>query len=263
MPLLRRSIRLVLLLVVTSGAFVVLWCALILLRPFPRWRRAGRNGVYRGWSRLCLRIMGGRLRVLGPPPKAPFFLVSNHLSYVDILVLAACTDAYFIAKLEIRGWPLFGILARSVGTIFVDRDSRRDVVRVNRVVEEVLGDGYGVVLFPEGTSTQGYEVARFHSSLLAFPVRQSFPVHVAAITYRTPPGEMPANLSICWWGDAPFFPHASQFMGVRRFEVDVRFSPEVHGGADRKALANELNARVAALFEPVVALDERATDTGF
>ena len=159
------------------------------LRPapagWPRLRRLTRNAIFRVWARICLRIVGGRVRVEGKPPRAPFLLVCNHLGYVDILVLAACTDAWFVAKMEMCSWPLVGMLCPSVGTIFIDRQLGRDVLRVNRLIENVLADGYGVVIFPEGTSTQGFDVRRFRTSLLDHPARSGMPVHVAALTYRT------------------------------------------------------------------------------
>lgn len=194
---------------------------------------------------------------------APFFLVSNHLSYVDVLVLGSCVEAYFIGKLEIRSWPFFGWLCRAAGTIFIDRALRRDVVRVNSLVGDVLDRGFGIVLFGEGTSTQGDVVAPFRSSLLAFPVSKKQPVHAAAIGYRTPAGEIPAHLGVCWWGDAPFFPHGWQLIGISRFEATVRFSDQTAVSDDRKDLGRKLRALVAAEFVPVVSLENRADDPGF
>ena len=199
----------------------------------------------------------------GRAPRAPFLLVSNHLGYVDIPVLAACVDAWFVAKMEIRSWPLVGVLCRSVGTVFIDRKLSPDVLRVNRLIEDVLADGYGVVLFPEGTSTQGFEVRRFRTSLLDHAARSGTPVHAAALTYRTPTGETPAHLSVCWWGDAPLFAHAQRLFELRRFDAIVRFSPEAVIAGDRKELAADLRREVERRFEPVVAPDERAFETGF
>jgi 1-acyl-sn-glycerol-3-phosphate acyltransferase len=259
---LRKVRRVVLLVVVTAWSYALLLLDLALLVPLPRLRRRGRNALYHAWSRACLRILGGRLRVEGTPPRAPFFLVTNHLSYVDIIVLASCLDAFFIAKAEIRGWPLFGLLSRTVGTIFVDRELRRDVVRVNRLIERVLDQGYGVILFPEGTSTQGYEVAGFRSALLDYPARRGMPVHAAALGYTTTPGEMPANLILSWWGDAAFLPHAKRLLGVRSFEAILRFSPRTVSSADRKTLAEAAREAVIEVFEPVVDPAQRATDSG-
>ena len=137
------------------------------------------------------------------------------------------------------------------------------MLRVNRLIEDVLADGYGVVLFPEGTSTQGFEVRRFRTSLLDHPARTRMPVHAAALTYGTEPGEPPAHRSVCWWGDAPLFAHAQRLFELRRFDVVVRFGPEAVIAGDRKELAAELHREVERLFEPVVAPDERAFETGF
>ncbi|MDX1384769.1 MAG: lysophospholipid acyltransferase family protein [Thermoanaerobaculia bacterium] len=263
MRLPRKLLRLALLFAVTAVGFASLWACLLLLLPLPSLRRRGRNAVFRGWSRGCLRVMGGRLTVTGSPPAAPFFLVTNHLSYVDVLALAACTDCYFVAKLEIRAWPLFGVLCRSVGTIFVDRESRRDVLRVNGMIGKVLEQGYGVVLFPEGTSTQGYEVAPFRSALFDYPIRSDTAVRAGALTYRGRAGDPPANLALCWWGNAPFLPHAWQLLGLRGFDVEVSFSDAALRAGDRKSLSLLGHREVERLFVPVVAAEERATATGF
>lgn len=263
MPTLRRLVRIPLLLAVTAVGFVALWLVLLLLLPVPRLRRRGRNVVFRRWSRACLRVLGGRLEIVGRAPAAPFFLVSNHVSYLDVLVLAACLDAYFVAKLEVRAWPLFGVLCRSVGTIFIDRKLRRDVVRVNRLIADVLERGYGVILFPEGTSTQGYQVDRFRAPLLEYAARDDMPVHVAAIHYETPPDQVPAHLAICWWGDAPFLAHAWQLLGLRAFRATLVFGDEPVSDGDRKQLAERLRAAVSEIFRPVVPYGERARETGF
>ncbi len=195
-------------------------------------------------------MMGGRLRVDGPRPRPPFFLVSNHLSYIDILAFAACIDAWFVAKREIRDWPLVGVLCGSVGTIFVDRKSSRDAVRANAAIEDALGRGYGVVLFPEGTFTQGVVIRRFRSSLFDHPARRRMPVHAAAVSYRTPPGEPEAIQSICWSGDAPLRSHVKRLLELHHFEVVVRFSPNALRASDRKELAVRLQEEVESIISP-------------
>ena len=261
--LLRRYLRITSLALITGFFFAILWTVFALLLPAPRLRRPARNTIFRTWARVCLRVIGACVRVEGPAPRAPFLLVCNHLGYVDIPVLASCADAWFVAKMEMRSWPIVGILCRSVGTIFLDRKTGRDVLRVNRLIEDVLRRGYGVVIFPEGTSTQGFEVRRFRTSLLDHPARRGMPVHAAALTYRTAPGEPPPNLSVCWWGDAPLFAHAQRLFELPRFEVVVRFSPHAVTAGDRKELAARLHSEVERIFEPVVAPDERALETGY
>src|SRR5690349_85129 len=94
--------------------------------------------------RRAVRVAAGGAGAAPPPP---FVLVANHLSYLDVVVLAAQTDCRFIAKLDVSSWPLVGLLCRTVGTIFVDRENRRDLVRVNAATGRAIREGVGVVLF--------------------------------------------------------------------------------------------------------------------
>lgn len=261
--ILRKLRRALLLLLVLAALAPLLAVCLVLLRPAPRVLRGIRNGLFHLWSRLSLRILGARVEVEGRPPRAPFFLVSNHLSYIDILALATVVDGYFISKVELRSWPMLGLLSRMVGTIFVNRELRRDVQRVNRVVEETLARGYGIILFPEGTSSQGYEILPFRSSLLAYPAEHGIPVYSASLSYATPPSEPPANLSVCWWGDAPFFAHFLNLLGLSRWEIKMRFLEEVETANDRKELARALQAVAVEELDPVVAPADRALETGY
>lgn len=258
----KKLARGALLLLFTLVGYPPLFVVMVVPGPWRRARQRTRNWLFRTWSRCCLRVMGCRLSVEGEVPRAPFFLVANHLSYIDILVLAAVVDVFFIAKSEISGWPGLGLLSRTVGTIFINRELRRDVKRVNRLVERTLDEGYGVVLFPEGTSTQGYEVIPFKSSLLHYPAQERLPVLAASLSYRATGGHLPANLSVCWWGDASFSAHFWQFLGIPGFEATVRFVSEPVVDPDRKALAASLRRLVADAFDPVVSFEERATETG-
>lgn len=263
MKAVRKVVKGILILAVTLWSFFTLVICLIVLLPFAEMRRQTRNRILHFWSRACLKILGGRLIVEGVPPTGQFFLVSNHVSYVDVIALGANLGCFFIAKAEVRSWPLLGYISHVAGTLFIDRELRRDVARVNALVERTLNEGYGVVLFPEGTSSQGFDLLPFRSPLLAYPVAAEMEVHTASISYRTPPGEIPANLSLCWWGDAPFAGHCLQLLGVREFEVRVRFGGAIHSGGERKALAKRLQDEVASIFVPTVAAHEQAEETGF
>src|SRR5262249_46056827 len=144
------------------------------------------------WSRWSARLIGMRIRVRGNPPAAPFFLVSNHLSYVDILAIASQAPCSFIAKAEISSWPIMGRLCLAVGTLVVERESKGDIPRVIARIESTLANGVGVVLFPEATSSKGAEVLPFRPSLLQAAARAKMPVSYASLSYRTAAGEPPA-----------------------------------------------------------------------
>lgn len=252
MVLLRSAIRLAAAAFWLFGALVglaIAWC----LQPLPRLHRSWRNRVFRTWARGMATIVGMRVAVHGRPPEAPFFLVANHLSYLDIIVLATVVDAVFVSKAEVRGWPVFGWACAGAGTIFVDRSDRKDVLRVHQEMRRWRERGYGLVMFPEGTSTVGAEVARFKPPLLEFPIREAMAVHAAAISYRTAVGQPPAHLHVCWWGDMPFFAHLIGLVKLPAFDATVHFADDPIFESDRKSLAARLHADVSARFSPVVA----------
>jgi 1-acyl-sn-glycerol-3-phosphate acyltransferase len=237
---------------VSPGGYLLLLLTLAPLASFPRALVRWRSVYFRCWSRLILGLVGVRVTVCGPVPRPPFLLVANHLSYLDILVLAANLPCIFVSKTEVQDWPLMGRIVRTLGTIFVDRSSRRDVPRVLAQMEEALGRGLGVVLFPEGTSSRGATVEPFKSPLLALAARLERPVHCAALGYRTRPGDLPADLAICWWGKVPFLPHALRLLRLRGGEATITLAEEPIVEPDRKRLAERLREAVLACFEPVV-----------
>jgi 1-acyl-sn-glycerol-3-phosphate acyltransferase len=142
-----------------------------------------------------------KIEVIGTPPKPPFFLVCNHLSYTDMAALRVAANGVFVAKSEINTWFLAGRIVRDLGMIFIDRENRRDIPRAGVEIMKRIESGEGVIVFPEGTSTKGDEVLPFNSSFLEFAARCDIPVSYAAISYRTPADEPPASLIACWWDD--------------------------------------------------------------
>lgn len=214
---------------------------------FVTWK----NRVLGWWASSCMRLMGIRMVVEGNPPDPPFILVTNHLSYLDVVPLWYLTDATFIAKSELRSWPFFGWATTMLGVIFIDRENRRDVHRVNREIDRNLRLGQGVIFFPEGTSTPGAEVVPFKAPLFHHAARNGRPVHYASISYKSGDPSRPASHSVCWWGDMDFFGHFLELLTLKRIQVTLRFGEEPVASGDRKELAAELRERVIRIFEPV------------
>ena len=192
------------------------------------------------------------VKVIGTAPKPPFFLVTNHLSYTDIAAIRSAVTGVFVAKGEIRSWFLAGRICGDMGTIFVDRENRRDIPRAGELIMERLNAGEGVIVFPEGKSTKGERVERFHSSFFEFAVEEKLPVSYASISYSTPPGEMEANRAACWWEDISFFAHLWRLMSVRQYTATITFGEKPIEGADRKQLASTLHDLVEDTFVPVL-----------
>ncbi len=186
----------------------------------------------------------------GPVPEAPFFLVANHLSYVDIVVMLALVDGVFVAKRELNQWPVVGYLTRLVGTIFLDRTSRRDAMRALEAIDRRVGEGDGVIVFPEGTSSVGAGVNPMKPALFEWAARNRFPVHCVTLGYETPAGSPAARTAVCWWGDMTFVPHLITLCRLPGFQANIRFADRSLTGDDRNQLATEAREVILARFAP-------------
>jgi 1-acyl-sn-glycerol-3-phosphate acyltransferase len=217
-----------------------------------RWRRFNQMS----WGRWAARAIGMRVHVSGEPPRPPYFLVANHLSYVDIIAFSACLDCVFVSRGDVGNWPGIGWMARTGGTIFLNRENIHDIPRVIGTINRTLDAEMGVLLFPEGTSTKGDSVWPFKPSLLEPAARAGYPVSYAAITYRTPPAEPPAHLAVCWWGEMTLTPHLLELLRLRRFDCFITFGDHAIQADDRKVLAKSLWRAVNDIFDPVVQNNE-------
>lgn len=199
------------------------------------------------WLQLsCARILrrlGISADVSGPRP-AQGLIVANHLSYLDILAFASAMPCLFVAKREVSRWPGIGFLARCGGTIFIDRRNRSATEAVAGQIAAVLRAGVPVLLFPEGTSTDGSEVLRFHPSLLGAAVEAQVLVIPAAIAWRPRGGE---ERDLCYYGKIRFVPHLLATLGRRGISCAVEFDPKSSSCQDRKVAAAELREKVVAL----------------
>jgi len=254
MSILAAAWRTVATLTVTLACLVAVLLGNLVPRRWGRWRWL--RSVYRFWGSTLLRILQVEVEAHGRPPENPFLLVTNHLSYLDILVLTSLADCTFIAKSEIRGWPLIGWACRAVDTVFVDRERRRDVVRVRKHMVEVLEQGRGLVLFAEGTTSRGETILPLRSSLLAAAAAEELPVSFGTLGYRTPPGKAPACDAVCWWGDAALAPHFLSLVQLPRIYATVTFGPEPIRDGDRKSLARTLHQAMLESFTPVTVPEE-------
>ena len=194
-------------------------------------------------SRRILAGLGIRYSVAGTPPTHGL-VVCNHLSYLDVLILSAAMPCYFVAKMEISGWPIFGKAARNVGTIFLDRSSQDSAQSVAEQMTERFKLPIPVLLFPEGTSTDGSQVLRFHSRLIDPATSTGTQITTAAVRYVIEDGTPEKEL--CWYGGASFTPHLLKALGVAGFSAMVRFG-QARVYTDRRVAADTTHAEISAM----------------
>jgi len=242
-----------------STAFVGIWrgfavvffsfCALVenvATIPFfarARRRHARAEWLHR-WSRFACQVLGISVTTRGSVPRSGL-LVCNHLSYLDVIVLSSIRPCVFVAKRDVAAWPLFGWLARAAGTIFVDRQRRLSSPAVVDLVRDAINGGSMVVLFPEGTSSDGSTVLPFKSALLESAVQLRCPVAAAAIEYALDQGSV-AN-EVCYWQDMTLVPHLINLFCKRKIRSSCSFSPPKIRTGDRKQLARELRHEIISM----------------
>ncbi len=244
----RASFRFVLFVVSTFGLYGVWFVGAFFVTNKQSWRQTG----FLAWARAFIRISNVKIKVVGEPPRPPFFLVSNHLSYMDVPVLCAVAKGVFVAKGEIESWFMAGRIVRDMGTIFINRQNRRDIPRAGSEIIERLNAGEGVIVFPEGTSTKGETVLPFNSSFLEFAARNDLPVSYVSVSYTTPDNEPRASNTVCWWEDISFGAHLFRLFRLREFTAIVNFGAEPILKNNRKELAKALQQKVLEKFAPVL-----------
>ena len=227
---------------------------LVRLATFGRRRTAGLAAAAscRLWGRAMCAILSVRRDVLGKVPSGGAFLVAaNHVSYLDILVLGSLYPSLFLAKREIASWPLFGWVAKGAGTLFIDREQAKDIVRAGREMSERLELGLPLTIFPEGRSSRGVEILPFQPSLLEPAARVGVPCFAASISYETPGATLPPSRTICWADSESLLTHFPRLIGLKHVVARVSFADPPVRSNDRKSLASALWAQANASFLPI------------
>jgi 1-acyl-sn-glycerol-3-phosphate acyltransferase len=158
--------------------------ALICAFVFPRLGPAQRMQRVGWWSARMLRMLGITLQASGTPHVGPVLLVANHISWLDILAINAVQPTRFVSKADVRRWPFLGWLVACGGTLFIERERKRDALRVVHQIAQALGAGEIVAVFPEGTTSDGHGVLPFHANLLQAAIATETPVQAVVLRYR-------------------------------------------------------------------------------
>lgn len=205
-------------------------------------------GSVRLWARACLRILGLKINVRRPPgdlPSTRGLLVSNHQSYLDVIIVASVFPTLFVAKVEVGRWPLFGWLSKLGGTIFVDREDARSGVKCAYRVSRALRDGVSVQVFPEATTGDGSTVLPFNGLFFASAVRSQAPVLPLTIKFQSVngrPADREALDTVCWYGEMNFARHFWNLLNIESAEVSLMIDESIKPARAQRA---KVLARVA------------------
>jgi 1-acyl-sn-glycerol-3-phosphate acyltransferase len=222
--------------------------AAIIRFRFPRYDAAQRQARVQAWSLEMLAVLGIRLELQGTPcATGPMLLVANHISWLDILVMHAARYCRFVSKADVMHWPLIGILATGGGTIYIERGSRRDALRVVHQMAESLARGEVVGVFPEGTTSDGVDLLPFHANLIQAAVSANAPAQPVALSFIDT-GTRAVSLTPCYVGDDTLLGSVWRTLAGPPVTAVVRYGePQMPLGRDRRAWAADLRCAVDQL----------------
>ena len=235
--------------VLRSTAHVVhgLW---IIRSEFGRLSHAECQLLVREWSRKMLRLMGVELVVQGDVPShGPLMMVANHLSWLDILVMNAAHPSRFVSKADAQHWPLLGSLITGAGTLYIERENRRDAMRVVHHVAERLQAGDTVSVFPEGTTSDGQTLLPFHANLFQAAIAAGAPVLPVALRYLDSRSQA-AHPGPIFVGDDTLVASIWRTLQADTVQAVVRYGAPVRAeGRDRRAWAGAMREQVQHLLK--------------
>ena len=217
---------------------------------YPRVMPMRRAAITRWWSAKLLRILSIVLSVHGARPASDarnLIVAANHISWVDIFVINATQPARFIAKSEIRDWPIAGWLCDRAGTIFIRRTRRSDTAKINETMHRVMAEGATIGFFPEGTTTNGERLLKFHTSLFEPAVVNCADLAPAAIRYRASDGDR--SDAAAFIGELSFGESVALIIRQKSMIAEITFAPVIDAGSmTRRDLALRAEAAIAAIL---------------
>jgi 1-acyl-sn-glycerol-3-phosphate acyltransferase len=217
--------------------------ALICAFMFPFVEPARRMRTVGWWSARMLRMLGIALASDGVPRGGSTLLVANHVSWLDILAINAVQPARFVSKADVRAWPLIGWLVACGGTLFIERERKRDALRVVHQVADALKQGQTIAVFPEGTTSEGHDLLPFHANLLQAAIATATPIQPVALRFSD--ADEAVSRAAAYVGDTDLLQSVWAVVTAPRLRVQLTWLPAVATAeADRRGLSEAIRARI-------------------
>lgn len=230
------------------GFRLILWPAASLSERVDRRWRTFWMKVW-GWG--AFPIMGIRVTVKGTPPEPPCYIVANHLSYLDVVILGGQCGYGFVARGDMENWPLIGFMSKSLYVLFVDRKKKKDAARVNQDIAHALEVGDGIVVFAESRISPGRDVAPFKSALIQPALECGHPVHCVTLSYACRKEPPVASEVVGWWRPEPLFYHMRRLLAQPGVNATIHYGDAPVTGENRKIVADAARAVVREKFVPL------------
>ncbi len=237
-----------------KAAFKLVHAVLHLLRgywiiktQFANLSQKERESHVQQWSAQLIAVLGIKLRIIGTPIQSGLF-VANHISWLDNVAIHAAHFCRFVAKSDIKSWPVIGYLTDQSGMLFVERTSRKDSHRVVQIVAERLRKGDCVAVFPEGTTGEGRELLPFHANMLQSAIDAGAQVQPIAIRFTdTASGEQ--SFAPCFVGNDTLFQSVWRTLNAKSITVTLQFgAAQATESRDRRTWANDLRTSIHTML---------------
>lgn len=227
-----------------KGLWIIRW-------RFPAWSETQRHAMVETWAQRLLVLWGVTLVVRGTPPAGgPVLLVANHISWLDIVVMHAARHCRFVSKADVKHWPVIGTLAHASGTVFIERESRRDAMRVVHHMADALRQGEVLAVFPEGTTSDGIHLLPFHANLMQAPISADALAQPVALQFIDQASGQ-RSLAPCYIGDDTLIGSIWRTLTTPGIVAVVSYGePQRPLGRDRRTWAHDLQAQVEQLRQP-------------
>ena len=224
---------------------------LTILFVFPRLSQARRDARVQSWALEMLGVLAIKLTVHGRPPDAgPVLLVANHISWLDIVVMHAARHCRFVAKADLKHWPLISTLATGAGTLYIEREKRRDAMRVVHHMAQSLRAGDVVAVFPEGTTSDGQSLLPFHANLIQAAISAQAPAQPVALQFLDRASRQP-SFAPSYVGDDTLIGSIWRTLTAPTLAAVVTFgAAQMADGRDRRTWSADLRAEIESLRQP-------------
>lgn len=237
------------------GMFLLGLLAVVLVMPvLQRWGIVGQAAfnkqIVQGWNRSVCKILNLKLIINGQPDGQAKLWVANHISWLDIIALGGLLPCQFVAKGEVAEWPVVGFLAQGIGTLFAQRGDARQTATLAEQMSWRLRQGRGLLLFPEGTTTPGDTVLKFHSKLFKPAQLTGIPVQPIALRYQGDKAQLAPFI-----GEDEFLPHLWRLLNVEALTLCIDFCPTLALGLNHAEMAKAAHAQIQALVNGKVQQD--------